>query len=273
LNLSVSNIAWPPEVDEEALDVLRNAGITALEVAPTRLWPHWVGASAAAAAEAARHFARRGFHVSSLQAILFGKPECRLFGSDNDRQLLFDHLTFCADLASGLGASHLVFGAPKNRELCGKSEADAFQIAREFFDQAGRYYQKQGLCLCLEPNPPQYGCQFVVDSAQGARLVQAVDSEGFRLHLDTGCMRLAGEDPVAAIRARAHLLRHFHVSEPFLGDFDRPVTDHRGATMALEEVGYSGWVTLEMRASDRPLETLTTAVGFLVENCLPVEGI
>jgi D-psicose/D-tagatose/L-ribulose 3-epimerase len=273
LNLSVSNIAWPVEVDEQAMALVRNAGIAAVEVAPTRIWPDWIGASAASAAEVARDFARRGFRVSSLQAILFGKPECQLLGSDKDRESLLDHLALCADLAVGLGAECLVFGAPKNRVLCGKSEADAFQIASEFFRTAGAYFHARSLYLCLEPNPPEYGSEFVADSVQASRLVRAVDSGGFRLHLDTGCMCLAGEDPVHAIRANADILRHFHVSEPFLGSFDHPAVAHRQVSKALEEISYSNWVTLEMRATGQPLATLAGAVGVLVESYLPVEVI
>jgi D-psicose/D-tagatose/L-ribulose 3-epimerase len=265
VKLSVSNIAWPSEMDAEAMCVLRDAGIAALEIAPTRLWPDWVGASPAAAKDAAAQFARSGFRISSLQAILFAKPECRLFGSDGERQLLFEHLALCADLATGLGATYLVFGAPKNRDLCGKSDADAFQIAREFFRAAGDYFERKGLCLCLEPNPPQYGCHFVTDSSEASRLVHAVGSAGFRLHLDTGCMLLAGEDPVEAIRAHAGILAHFHVSEPFLGTLNSPNL-HQRAIRALDEVGYANWVTLEMRAAAQPILALSKALSILVES-------
>jgi D-psicose/D-tagatose/L-ribulose 3-epimerase len=266
MNLSVSNIAWPAEVDEPALTLLGYAGITAIEVAPTRLWPDWIGASATRAAEAARDLARRECGVSSLQAILFGKPECRLFGSDNDRQLLFYHLALCADLAGGLGAKYIVFGAPKNRELNGVSEDDAFHIACEFFRPVGRYFRKRGLCLCLEPNPPEYGCQFAIDSSQAARLVRAVGSDGFGLHLDTGCMYLAGEDPIEAIRRHADILRHFHVSQPFLSSFENPVINHESVFEALDQVGYANWVTLEMRPTTPPLAGLACGVCTLVES-------
>lgn len=272
MNLSVSNIAWPSEQDEPALALVRDAGIRAVEIAPTRLWPGWAGASAAAASEVARDFARRGLRVSSIQAILFGKPECKLLGSNEDRQSLFDHLALCADLAAGLGAQNLVFGAPKNRALCGRSETDALEIACAFFGGVGPYFEERGLCLCLEPNPPQYGCEFILDSVQATRLVRAVDSGGFRLHLDTGCMRLAGEDPVQAIRAHANVLRHFHVSEPFLGSV-ADSAEHLPVGKALEDVGYSGWVTLEMRATDQPLAALAAALDVLVQGYLPARVI
>jgi D-psicose/D-tagatose/L-ribulose 3-epimerase len=245
------------------MSVLRDAGITALEIAPTRLWPEWTGASAVAATAAARQFAQSGFSISSFQAILFGKPECRLFGSEKERQLLFDHLALCADLAAALGASRIVLGAPKNRDLCGKSETAAFHMAREFFRAAGCCFARKGLCLCLEPNPRQYGCQFVTNSSEASRLVCAVASPGFGLHLDTGCMFLAGEDPVEAVRAQAAILCHVHVSEPFLAPLT-PQPLYEKVFRTLDEVGYSGWVTLEMRPTPEPITTLLEAVNIFV---------
>jgi D-psicose/D-tagatose/L-ribulose 3-epimerase len=266
VKLSVSNIAWPAETDSQALALLRDAAVAAIEVAPTRLWPDWVGASEAAAADAARGLDRQRFRVSSLQAIVFGKPAYKLFGSEVGRQSLFEHLILCADLARGFEASSLVFGAPKNRELCGVSQAEAFAIASEFFRDVGSYFRQRGVCLCLEANPRQYGCEFVVDSSEAARLVRAVGSEGFRLHLDTGCMHLAAEDPVDAIRKNADILHHFHVSEPYLGSFDNPLINHRRVVDALADIGYSNWVTLEMRAADQPLLALAQAVRTLVDH-------
>jgi sugar phosphate isomerase/epimerase len=251
--------------------LLSEAGVQGIEVAPTRFWPGWHGASAEAASLEKRRLAAEGFRVSSLQAILFGQPELRLFGSDRDREALFEHLVLCADLAIGLAAEQLVFGAPKNRGLCGRSPDDAFRIAREFFRRAGCYYAARGLCLCLEPNPRQYVCDFAVDSSEAAALVYDVDSPGFGLHLDTGCLYLAGEDPAEAIRNHSGILRHFHVSEPFLAGLDSRVVDHKPVFEALEAICYRGWVALEMRAATNPLAGLANAVNIFVGAYRPLE--
>src|SRR5207249_4548742 len=134
-----------------------------------------------------------------------------------DREALYRHLCFCADLAAELGAECMVFGAPKNRNRGTLSEDDAFAAAAELFARAGAYCAQRGTCLGFEPNPSQYGCQFAADSVTAARLVRTVGSAGFRLHLDTACLHLAGEDAVAAIGGNADILCHFHVSEPYLG--------------------------------------------------------
>jgi sugar phosphate isomerase/epimerase len=263
MKLAVSNIAWPAAADEEALAVLHRSRIRAIEIAPTRLWPGWQDASRPAAEAVSAQYAAKGVSVGALQAILYGKPQYKLLGAKAEREGLVNHLRFCAELASAFGARSLVFGAPKNRELNGLSQDIAFELARECFAAVAPDYERCGVCLCLEANPAQYGCQFLTDSAQAARLVRTVDSPGLRLHLDTACMYLAGEDLPSAVRSNFDLVSHFHVSEPFLASMDSPVIDHALVASALRELNYSGWVSLEMREADEPVPALGRAVDFL----------
>lgn len=266
MRVAVSNIGWPLEIEGEVLTILERAGVRAIEIAPTRLWPDWNGVSVSGSAAWGRQYAERGLSVPALQAILFGKPEYKLFGTEAQREDLLDHLRMCADLANAMGAQNLVFGAPKNRELNGLSQEMAFGMAREFFGAVGAYYESTGVFLCLEANPVQYGCQFMTTSADAGKLVRAVNSPGFCLHLDTACMYLAQEDIPAAIRRNFDLLRHFHVSEPFLGTFDAPVIDHAGIAESLRLLGYQGWISLEMREPQHHPGDLTQAIEFLSRN-------
>jgi sugar phosphate isomerase/epimerase len=263
LKLAVSNIAWPPSLQQDILPLLERQGVKGIEAAPTRLWQDWPAVSVETAGHIRDEFARNGFEIPALQAILFAKPECKLFGDDQQSAALEEHLAACAAIAQRLGARFLVFGAPKNRELNGHTPDAAFEIAREFFGRVAKTYEARGVCLCFEPNPSQYGCEFATNSVDAARLVRAVNCEGFRLHLDTACMHLAGEQIPSAIRNAADILAHFHVSEPFLGGFDSPQLDHAQAAQALREIDYQGWVSLEMRQTDSPLQTVATAVCFL----------
>jgi sugar phosphate isomerase/epimerase len=265
MKLAVSNIAWPVESDAEAFDLLAANGIRGIEIAPTRIWPQWQGIDAASVAGLRSTLDSAGLTVSSLQAILFQKPELHLFGSDRDRQAMFDHLCRCADLAGTLGAYCLVFGAPKNRDRGALSEEDAFPIACDFFAKVGDVYAARHLCIGFEANPPEYGCNFATESRTAARLVRAVDSAGFRLHLDTACLYLAGESPRQAIEQNSDILRHFHVSEPNLGPFSAPKAPHKTAAQALRNVHYDGWAALEMRAAGPPLPALTEAVRYIRE--------
>jgi sugar phosphate isomerase/epimerase len=263
VKLAVSNIAWPAAADEEALAILRRFCIGAVEIAPTRLWPDWREASRQSAEAVRARYATVGISVGALQAILFGKPQYKLFGSKAEREGLVEHLRFCAEMAGAFGARSLVFGAPKNRELNGLSQDTAFGLARDCFAAVAPDFERHGACLCLEANPSQYGCQFLTDSSQAAAMVRRVDSPGLRLHLDTACMHLAGEDLPAAVRSNFDLVSHFHVSEPFLASMDSPVIDHARVARTLRELNYSGLVSLEMREADAAVPALGRAVEFL----------
>jgi D-psicose/D-tagatose/L-ribulose 3-epimerase len=263
MKIAVSNIAWPAELDDSVFAFLAAGAVEGVEVAPTRVWPQWEGIDPVSVRVFRRSVESHGLRVSSLQSILFQKPELRLFGTDAERQALDEHLRRCADLAAGLGAECMVLGAPRNRDRGALSEPCAFEIAARFFARAGTYCAERGVCLVFEANPAEYRCNFATDSVIAAKLVNAVGSEGFRLHLDTACLQLAGENTGRAIIENAGILRHFHASEPYLADFSAPVAAHEEAAAALKSVNYDRWVALEMRAAKPALPALQDAVRFV----------
>ena len=260
MKLAISNIAWPADMNSEVYDFLRGSGIDAIEVAPTRVWPLWEGITVERARQVRRRVEDAGLTICSLQSILFQKPELRLF--EPNRNQLYDHLRVCADLAVVLGADCLVFGAPRNRLRGDLSEADAFAIAVDFFAKVGAHYAQRDVCLVFEANPRVYGCDFATDSRSAARLVRVVGSPGFGLHLDTGCMRLAGEDGQSAILENRDILRHFHVSEPHLAGFSVPEVAHGQIASALNSASYDAWAALEMRAVDPSIPAIEKAVRY-----------
>jgi sugar phosphate isomerase/epimerase len=257
MKLAVSNIAWGNGEEPAIFALLRRYGVAGIEVAPTRFWPDWTGAVPAAARIAARRLADEGFMVPSLQAILFGKPELNLF---DDSGAFADHIRRIADLATEFGARILVFGAPRNRDRGALTPEAAFERAIAIFRCLGRDCAEREVKLCIEPNPPAYGCNFVTDSRDGMALVDAVASPGFGLHLDTGGLALAQEDPAQAVtRARNHLA-HLHISEPHLAPIVPATIDHAGVGRALRQIAYSGWTAIEMRRSAEPLSALARSL-------------
>ena len=266
MKLAVSNIAWDPEEQEAVLGLLRDRGVPGIEVAPTKLWPDWAGAEPRSAADRRQSFASEGFELPSMQAILFGKPELQVFAPDAIRGATLQHIGRVAELAAALGARILVFGSPRNRDRGELSRGAAFAAAIDFFREAGRICAGRDVWLCIEPLPAGYGSNFITRWREAADLVRAVDAPGFGLHLDTGCIHMAGDDPAEAVRACGDMIRHFHVSEPNLVDLHDPVVDHRRVGEALRQVGYRRWVSIEMRRADDPLRSLGEALS-LVSAC------
>ena len=246
MKFAVSNIAWPQEQDEAVAAVLDEHGVAGIEVAPTKLWPQPLQASDSDINTVRRFWSDRGIAIVAAQSLLFGKPELTIFDSEDTRAATLEYLVGIVRLCAKLGAGALVFGSPKNRRVGSLPTDEAMRTAVEFFTRLGEAAASAGTCIVMEANPPVYGADFITRAADAIELVERVNHPGFRLHLDTGCMTLAG-DPIADTFGRgSHLMKHFHVSEPNL---DLPGTsgkvDH--ATFSSVLRGRAGWISLEMR--------------------------
>jgi sugar phosphate isomerase/epimerase len=266
--IAFSNLAWDPADDRDVAAILRDAGVGGIELAPTKIWPDPTAVARRDVVAYRSMWEKAGLPITSLQSLLFGRPELVLFGTPADRAALIEHLDAIMALAAALGASKLVFGSPKNRQRGDLSLAEAMAQATAVFTELSERAESHGVYLCLEPNPTDYGCDFVTNAAQGAELVRAVGRDGFGLHLDTAAMTLAGDDPSAAIRASADVLAHFHCSEPGLVPVGSTAqVDHDGAAHALRAIAYAGVVSVEMLTDghDDPLAAIARSAAFALD--------
>lgn len=247
MKLAFSNLAWPAETDATLLPELPELGFSSLEVAPTRLWADPLARDDGEVAAARTAIEATGLRIVALQSLLFQRPELQLFGSPESREGLHDHLLGMAGLASRLGATRLVFGSPGNRRRGDLPVDQADEIAVEVFSRLGAAATELGVCFCIEANPVDYRCDYLTDAVASTAFVRAVDSPGVRLHLDTACMALAGDDAAERIRSGADVLAHVHASAPALGPVlpGGPV-DHDAVADALRAVDYDGHVSVEM---------------------------
>lgn len=263
--LAISNIAWPVELDREVAERMRAHGFTGVEIAPTKYWPDITRVADADLARVRQRWNEQGIEIVAMQALLFGKPELRVFGDEPTRDRLLEHLEACNRIAAALGARVLVFGSPKNRKREGLSDEAALEIASAFFGRAGEAAARHGVCLCIEPNPSAYDCDFVTTMREARELVTRVGHPGFGLHGDLGQLVMTGEPIAAAIGDARGMLRHFHASEPSLA----PVASsesHVAAAAALRAIEYPNVVSIEMRAAAAgtelaTIETALTAVA------------
>jgi len=252
MTLLASNIAWTPSQDAEVAARLRAHGFTGIEIALTRDWPELARADAAAVRAFAARWRDEGLPIAAAQALLFGRPDLLVFGSGETRRQTIDYLRLVFDLCAAAGARAMVFGSPRNRRLDHCRAADARVLAVDFFGALAAEAEARQLVLVIEPNPPAYGADFVTTAAEAVELVRAVDRPGFRLHLDLGCLRLAGEPIAQTVIAAAPLVAHAHASAPHLAPLeDGGADDGLDAFLsALSGSGYAGAVSLEMRRND-----------------------
>ena len=245
--ISISNIAWPKESDDEAIDLSRRLGFMGIELAPGKVF-----SSSNGLAEACAYRERLGeldLCIPAFQAIVFGVEDCALFGTDAQRANLSRHLEKVARLAGAAGAGACVFGAPKLRDPGELRPEAAFGQAVEFFAALAPAYEAEHCALTFEANAAHYGCKFVTHTDEAIALVKTVDRPGIRLQLDTGTIAL-NDEPESVIEAAAPLTGHFHASEPDLVPVGSSRTDHRALGRRLREAGYDGWRSVEMRACE-----------------------
>lgn len=252
LRFAFSNIAWTPHDDPEIYSLLRRQGIEGVEIAPTAVWGSWEAVTVSKARAYRESLDEQGFEVPALQALLYGRPEARLFDARGETSLL-EHFARVACIASGLEARVAVLGAPSQRDRGERTWPQALEHAAGVLRRAAALFHDQGCCLCIEPNPRRYGCNFVNTTAEGIELVAAVDHPGFGLHLDAAGMHLEGEDLGSVLTGALPMLRHFHLSEPDLGDFREPKIPHVQNLRRLDAAGYAGWCSVEMRRPSAPL--------------------
>lgn len=250
MKLAISNIAWPTDQDAAVAEVLHHLGVTGVEIAPTKIWPAPLEATEADIQHYLRFWEERGIALVAAQALLFGQSGLTLFEDADKRRRMLDYLAGMARVCGALGIGSLVFGSPKNRCLGTLTREAAWPVAVEFFGKLGEAAAAAGTIVVMEANPPDYGTDFVTRAADAVALVQAVGHRGFRLHLDSACMSLANDPVHETFESAAPLLRHFHVSEPFLAPVRAGGVAHGVFASELHRIRYAGWLSIEMRQQE-----------------------
>lgn len=249
MRLAISNIAWDVLEDEEISQLLCGYDIDAIDVAPGKYFPDPAYARDEDVTCVKAWWAERGIEITGMQSLLFGTLGLNIFGTAEVQDAMLKHLASVCRIGAGLGASRLVFGSPKNRDRSGLSDQEAMDVAVPFIRRLGDIAESYGILICLEPNPPCYGANFMTTSAEAARFVGQVDHPAIKMQLDTGTLTINGEDAFCGLDSYAHLIGHVHASEPDLVPLGDGATDHRKVYEALSHYLPDQLVSVEMLAT------------------------
>lgn len=245
IKLSISNIAWNSEHDQQMYEYLKQIGYAGLEIAPTRVFPEKPYEKLQEAREFAKMmYEEYGLKICSLQSIWYGRSE-KIYGSSKERNALMDYTKTAIDFAEIIGADNLVFGCPKNR--CIEREEDWY-IAADFFKALGDYATEHKTVLALEANPVIYGTNFVNKTNEAIKLIKKVESKGFKLNLDFGTI-IYNEESITDLIPYIELINHVHISEPNLRLIARR-DEHKELLRALRDGRFNGFVSIEMRKQE-----------------------
>lgn len=245
MKLSISNIGWTEKDDEVVYHFMKEYGYSGLEIAPTRIFPFSPYNHLEEAGVWSKIlYQKYGFIISSMQSIWYGRQE-KIFGAEEERQLLLEYTKRAINFAHVIGCKNLVFGCPRNRVL---PEDGDWKIAVEFFKELGDYALSKNTVIGMEANPPIYNTNFINDTNSALELIREVNSEGFKLNLDVGTMIFNGESTGELI-GNVKYINHVHISEPNLKPIEEREVHIELKSILLSE-GYQGYVSIEMGRVD-----------------------
>lgn len=161
---------------------------------------------------------------------------------------------YCADI----GGKVMVVGSPKQRNVLeGVTFSQAWEWAVETFRPAVKMAEERGITICFEPLAPTE-TNFINTAAEAIRFVQEVPSPAFKIILDVKAMCSESKPIPQIIRESWPHFAHFHANDrnlkgPGFGDVDfGPIA------AALREVGYNGWVSVEVFRFDEGPEVIAS---------------
>ena len=249
MRLAISNIAWDAAEDVAIAKLLQRFGVDAIDVAPGKYFPEITKATTNDITRVRSWWAEHGIEITGMQALLFGTTGLNVFGPPEAQAAMLEHLAAVCRIGDGLGATRLVFGSPKNRDRAGLTEPEVRAVAIPFFRRLGKIADSHSVVICLEPNPPCYGANFMTTSAETAQVVKQIAHPAVRMQLDTGALTINGEDPATVLRDCAPLIGHVHASEPDLLPLGDRGTDHGQVGAALGQYLPNSLVSIEMLAT------------------------
>lgn len=237
MKLAISNIAWDSENNEKVYRYLSDKGFSAIEIAPTKLFPSNPYSHIEEAKEYAKNlYDEYGLSICSMQSIWYGQNG-NIFHSDNDRLELQEYTFKAVDFAVAIGCKNLVFGNPKARNRDNESCDD--KVA-EFFCNIANYAVEKGTYIALEPNPTIYNTNFINYTQQAFDYCNSINNNNLRVNVDLGTV-ICNKESLDCVKKNIHLVNHIHISEPYLAKIEK-----RELHKQLRELDYNNYISIEM---------------------------
>ena len=250
---------------EDTCRQVAETGYDGLEIAPFTLNEDPREISEKDAEQVGRSVREHGLEVVGLHW-LFVKPAW-LHLTTEDPLLRKDTLAFGRHLAricSAMEGTVMVWGSPKQRDLQdGWKYEDASARAAEILHGVAETAQEGGVTIAMEPLG-RAETNFLNTAEETVRLIRQVDHPALRLHLDVKAMSDEEKDIPTIIRESQSDLAHFHANDPNLRGPGFGEVDFAPIAETLSEVGYDGFVSVEVFDYSPDPETIAReSLGYL----------
>ncbi len=162
------------------------------------------------------------------------------------RQIRINHTKKALTLARELGAKQITTepGGP----LEGRSYAECLKLFVEMLKPVVDHAEKEGVLLLIEPEP-----DLLIETAdQYLEFIQRIQSPFLGLNFDIGHFYCVKDEPAPTVHKLKEHIRHVHLEDIAATRVHHHLIPGEGAIdfgpvlTALQDVGYEGWVTIEL---------------------------
>jgi len=244
---------------EDSMAFAKKTGYDAIEIAPFTLAKYVTDIPPAERKRIRDVAARVGIAISGIHWVLVQAEGMYLTHPDSavrekTAKYFCDLVDFCADL----GGTIIVVGSPKQRNIMdGVSPQQAWDWATAVFREPVMRAEQRAITICFEPLAPAE-TNFINTAAEAIQFVQQLHTPHFKIILDVKAMCSEAKPIPQIIRESWPHFAYFHANDknlkgPGFGDVDfKPIA------AALKEVGYKGFVSVEVFNFDEGPEVIAT---------------
>jgi sugar phosphate isomerase/epimerase len=245
-------------------------GYAGVEIAPFTIAPSVTDISAGERQRIRAAAARNRIEIAGIHWVLV-KPE-GLYINHSDASIRDRTATyFCAlvDFCADLGGKVMVVGSPKQRNvLPGVTAEQAADWALGIFRDSVKRAEERAVTICFEPLAPAE-TNFINTAVEAIQFVQRLSSPSFKIILDVKAMCSESKPIPEIIRDSWPHFAHFHANDKNLKGPGFGEVDFKPIAAALKDVGYSGYVSVEVfkfeegpeAIASRSLDYLKTTFG------------
>jgi len=232
---------------EDAMKFARDVGYDGIEIAPFTIRKDVTQISAQERAQIRASAQAVGIAISGIHWVLVQTEGLHVTHPDVEvrrrtAQYFCDLVDFCADL----GGQSIVVGSPKQRDVMpGVTFQQAWEWATEVFRPAVQQAAGRDVVICIEPLAPSE-TNFINTAEQAIAFVKQVDSPNFKIILDVKAMSSESKPIPQVIRESWPYFAYFHANDQNLKGPGFGEVDFHPIAAALREVGYEGYVSVEV---------------------------
>ncbi|MCI0533798.1 MAG: sugar phosphate isomerase/epimerase [Verrucomicrobiales bacterium] len=250
---------------EDTFAYAAKSGYDAVEIAPFTIAKYVTDIATADRQQIREAAQRHGIEISGIHWVLVQADGMYLTHPDRavrerTSKYFSELVNFCGDI----GGKVIVVGSPKQRNLMdGVTHEQAWEWAKAAFREPVMRAEQRGVTICFEPLAPSE-TNFINTAAEAIAFTEQLHTPHFKIILDVKAMSSESKPVPQIIRESWPHFAYFHANDknlkgPGFGDVDfKPIA------AALADVGYRGYVSVEVfRFEEGPEMIATKSIEYL----------